>query len=395
MNDRGGISRRSLLLTGAGLAVAPTAGSLLTAPASAAAGDTVWTVGLNTDGQLGDGTFTSRTSLLAVANGGLLDVDEIHGGREHVLARRGGLVFTWGNGLMGALGSGTVTDRNTPGQVAGLSGVTAVSSGHYASYAVLPNGTVRSWGDNPFGQLGDGTTTRRTSPVTVRLPSGAALTGVRRAAGGRDMAAALLTGGTVMTWGRGADGELGNGTTQAVQPTPVAVPDLSAVTALACGRNHVLALRSDGTVRAWGRNDFGQVGDGTLVNRTSPVPVPGLSGVVAVAAGAEHSVAVTSAGQVYTWGRSNRGQLGLGITTVRSSPQPVRGVSAVTGAGCGRDHTIVWTAAGTAWWWGWNLNGQLGAPAGGNRLSPVSVPLTRVRSAYGGHGYTVLQRRPA
>jgi hypothetical protein len=56
---------------------------------------------------------------------------------------------------------------------------------------------------------------------------------------------------------------------------------------------------------------------------------------------------------------------------------------------------VAWTATGAAWWWGWNLNGQLGAPAGTNRLSPAAVPLTRVAAAYGGHGYTVVQRRPA
>ncbi len=139
-------------------------------PAVADTGDTVLTAGLNSDGQLGNGTTVNRPSLAAVA--GLADVTEVAGGREHALALVGGQVYAWGDGSKGATGQGTVADRSTPGLVAGLSGVVQITTAHYGSYARLADGTVRSWGYNASGQLGDGTTTQRTSPVTVARPHG-------------------------------------------------------------------------------------------------------------------------------------------------------------------------------------------------------------------------------
>ena len=391
-------SRRTAL--GAGFALAlglsATYAAGAATPAGAAPGDSVWTAGLNADGELGNGTLTNRTFFGAVPSMG--GVDDIAGGRQHALALRDGVVYAWGDGNRGAVGSGTTSDQSSPKQVAGLSGVTGITTGHYGSYALLRDGTVRSWGYNDSGQLGDGTQTRRLAPVTVKRADGSALTGVTQVAAGRDFAMALLGTGKVRTWGRGLDGELGNGSTPAAQTSPVNVKKadgtaLTGVAQVAAGRNHTLALLNDGTVWAWGENGYGQVGDGTLVDKTRAVQIRGLSGVVDVEAGAEFSVAVLGNGTVKTWGRSGNGQLGNGRTATQTTPGDVPGLTGVVGVGCGRDHAVAYTSSGAAYGWGLDTYGQLGDGGANKRLSPVRVPgVDNVTKAHGGFGYSVLRR---
>ena len=364
------------------------------APAGAATGDSVWTAGLNGDGQLGNGTLTNRPRFESVA--GMADVDSIAGGRQHVLALRDGRVWAWGDGPKGALGLGSFSDVKEPTQVPGLSGVSAITSGHYGSYARMSDGTVRSWGLNANGQLGNGDVTKanKNTPQVVK-----GLTGVKQVAAGRDFAMALLTSGTVRAWGMGSNGELGNGQTPAAQLTPVTVTKsdgttLTGVSEIAAGRNTGLALVS-GNVWAWGENARGEVGNGTTVDQTRAVKVSGLSGVVDIEAGAEFSVAVKSDGTVWTWGFNNNGQLGNGGTASRSTPAQVPGLSGVAGVGCGRDHVIAWKmVTGDAWGWGLNTYGQLGlTTATSKQVKPIRITgITKVKRAHAGFGYSVLQR---
>ncbi len=392
-------SRRTAVRAGfalaLGVSMSPALGAA--APAGAATGDSVWTAGLNSSGELGNGTLKNRPSFGSVAS--MAGVDDIAGGRQHVLALRDGTVYAWGDGNRGAVGSGSTDDLLVPSAVRGLTGVASITTGHYGSYALMGDRTVRAWGYNTSGQLGDGTLTRRLVPVTVKKASGAALDGVKQVAAGRDFAMAVIAqNGSVRTWGRGTDGELGNGTTPTAQRTPVVVKTasgttLTGVTQVAAGRNHSLALRSDGSVWAWGENGYGQVGDGTLVDKLRAVKVTGLSGVVDVEAGAEFSVAVLGNGSVMTWGRSGNGQLGNGFKGTRTVPGQVPGLTDVVGAGCGRDHTVVWTRSGQAYGWGLDTYGQLGDGGATKRLSPVRIPgVDGVTKAHGGFGYTVLRR---
>ena len=375
-----------------GLALSATAAAGSVDPASAAPGDTVWTAGLNSDGQLGNGTTNNRASFAAVS--GMGDVDSIAGGRQHVLALRDGKVWAWGDGPKGALGLGSFSDVKDPTQVPNVSGVRAITAGHYGSYALMGDGTVQAWGLNANGQLGNGNKENQNTPKPVK-----GLTGVKQVAAGRDFAMALLTGGTVRAWGMGSNGELGNGQTPAAQLTPVTVKKfdgttLSGVSEIAAGRNTGLALVS-GNVWAWGENARGQVGDGTTVDQTRAVKVRGLSGVVDIEAGAEFSVAVKSDGTVWTWGFNNNGQLGNGGTASRSTPAQVPGLSGVSGVGCGRDHVIAWKeTTGDAWGWGLNTYGQLGlTTATSKQVKPIRITgITKVKRAHAGFGYSVLQR---
>ncbi len=190
----------------AGVLVAPMLVVALASGGQADEGDTLSTTGLGAQGQLGHGSTTSRTSFGPVNM--LVGVDEVAGGREHVVALIDGAVWSWGDGIKGATGLGNTAIRTSPtlvtGVATGTATVTDVATGHYHSLARLSDGTVRTWGFNAMGQLGDGTTTKRLRPVTVT-----GLATVVEVVGGRDMSYARLADGSVRSWGGGANGELG------------------------------------------------------------------------------------------------------------------------------------------------------------------------------------------
>jgi len=256
-----------------------------------------------------------------------------------------GYVCSWGDNDNGELGTGnTASNSLYPVAVSGvgatgfLNGVIAIAGGGDFTLAVLSNGTVAAWGHNPYGELGDGTTTDRTTPVLVSGVGGnGILTGVVAVAARGDHSMALRSDGTVVAWGYNNDGELGNAST-ANSTTPVVVAgiggqgSLSGVTALAEGTYFSLALLSNGAVAAWGFNDHGELGDGTTTTRTTPVQVVGvggaglLQGVSAVAARGRHSVVLTTGGGVVGWGDNPDGELGDGNTTGSTTPVVVAGV---------------------------------------------------------------------
>ncbi|MFY4717281.1 DUF7507 domain-containing protein [Streptomyces sp. LaBMicrA B280] len=238
-------------------------------------------------------------------------------------------------------------------------------------------GPVLAWGNNGSGQLGDGTTIERLTPVDVHLPAGTEVTAV---AGGADFSLALTSDGHVLAWGKNNDGQLGDGTTTD-RTTPVAVdlPAGTTVTAISAGIAHGLALTSDGHVLAWGNNDFGQLGDGSTTERLTPeaVHLPAGTTVTAISAGAYHSLAVTSDGHVLAWGYNLFGQLGDGTTTNRSTPVEVDlpAGTTVTSVAGGGYHSLALTSDGRVLAWGYNLFGQLGDGTTANRSTPVEVDL--------------------
>lgn len=360
-----------LALAGAGIGQAP--------PADAA-GSTPLSSGLNADGQLGNGTTTSRTTPAPLV--GLPPIVAIASGREHAYALSdSGRIWAWGDNSRNAVGDGTATDRPTPVQLS-LTNVVQVEAGHYHGIALRGDGTVWTWGYGGIGQLGLGTTTNRSTPTQVP-----GLSGVVGVAAGRDMSYALMADGTMRSWGNNTFGELGDGTTTR-RLSPVVVGGIDQVVEIAGGRNHVLVIRASGSVWAWGANDFGQLGIGTTVSRTTPIQV--LAGpAVHVDTGAEHSLAVLADGSVRSWGRNQRGQLGLGNTTNRTTPQLVPGVSGIVEVGDGRDQSFALDAAGDVWAWGYNDSGQLGDGTTTQRNSAVHLALSGIVAAQGGRGMTV------
>ena len=310
------------------------------------------------------------------------------GGGHCVAAKADGTVWAWGYNASGQLGDGTTIERHAPVQVSGLSGVAAVACGLANSLAVKSDGTVWAWGNNYYGQLGDGTTTERHAPVQV-----SGLLGVAAVAGGDQHSLAVKFDGTVWAWGYNYCGQLGDGTTTQ-RNAPVQVPGLSDVVAVACGSSHSLAVKSDGTVWAWGYNEFGQAGGGTSGSweeyQLSPVQVSGLSDAVAVAGGDWHSLAVKSDGTVWAWGDNGDGQLGDGTWMMSTTPVQVSGLSGAVAVGSGYYHSLALKSDGTAWAWGYNSSGQLGDGTWTSRGAPVQVSgVSGVAAVAGGRSFNL------
>ncbi|TPG19076.1 HYR domain-containing protein [Pedococcus bigeumensis] len=264
-----------------------------------------------------------------------------------------------------------------------LTATTAAGDEH--TLAVLADGTVKAWGAGGNGQLGRGSTVGSTTPVTVP-----GLTGVRAVAAGGLFSVALDSTGAVYTWGDNSTGQLGDGTTTS-RTTPRAVTGLPPIAAIAAGRNHVLAVALDGAVYAWGANTFGQTGKPPSSTVLRPARVAGLPAVKGVAAGQFHSVAATTDGRVYTFGAGYSGQLGDGTATSRATPAAVAGLSGVAAVGAGYQHTLAVTADGKVYAWGANAKGQLGTGSTTPSRSPVQVTAGgAVRWASGGSAHTVL-----
>ncbi|GII27975.1 hypothetical protein Pmi06nite_14170 [Planotetraspora mira] len=294
-------------------------------------------------------------------------------------------VKAWGANGSGQLGDATTTERHTPVTAAGVTAadVTAISAGVSHSLALLANGTIEAWGGNGSGQLGDGTTTNHPTPGTVT-----GLLSVRSIAAGEDFSLARLGNGTVQAWGANTAGQLGNGVAGGINPLPAPVTGLTDVVAIAAGQNHALALLSNGTVRAWGGNLSGQLGNpGAGAGSPTPVPVVGVGGVgvlgnvKAIAAGDNFSIALLNDGTLRTWGDNAAGQLGNPAAGA-TSPTPVT-VVGVGGVGVlgnvkaiagGNSHTLALLTDTTMRSWGNNGSGQLGNPAAGvGSTTPVTV----------------------
>src|SRR5438874_7301307 len=233
--------------------------------------------GYNFYGQLGNGTTTSSSSPVAVSGLGS-GVQAIEAGGDHACAlTTGGGVKCWGHNAFGALGDGTIGDSLTPIQVSGLtSGVTAIAVGNTHSCAMTQAGGAKCWGGNGFGQLGNGGTLSQSSPVSVvstLVPFPTALGEVVAITAGGNHTCALLTGSRVLCWGSNGNGQLGDGTTTN-RPVPVQVAGFW--NAVDAGSSHTCGITVDlvdpnaHTIRCWGNNSSGELGDGTNTSRTSP-----------------------------------------------------------------------------------------------------------------------------
>ncbi len=304
-----------------------------------------------------------------------------------------GSVAAWGYNADGELGNGSTSNSSVPVQVSGaLSSVATVAVGEFGSMAVRSGGTVWQWGDNTYGELGNNTTTNSLTPVEVVGQGGTGtLSGVKSVAQGVYHSLAVKSDGSVWSWGYDRDGELGvNSTTNSSTPLEVFPTGWADSTGehvpIAAGAWHSLALKSDGTVWAWGQNGFGQLGiNSTASNSTTPVEVVGaggtgaLSGVVAVAAGFESSAALKSDGTVWTWGYNGFGELGNNTTTPSSTPVEVVGpggagvLSGVVAIAANYGDTLALKSDGTVWAWGDNTYGQLGINSFNSSLTPVEV----------------------
>jgi alpha-tubulin suppressor-like RCC1 family protein len=238
-------------------------------------------------------------------------------------------------------------------------------------------------GGNANGQLGDGTHDAHRAPILVSALG----SNVTQVAAGTGFGVALLADGTVWTWGRNDVGQLADGTV-ADSPIPRQVPNLPGITQISAGGQHVMALAADGTVWSWGGNLSGQVGVGYRVAVTSPVAVAGLSDfpVTQVSAGDAYSLAVGPNGNVVAWGDNYVGELGSGGANVSADyPVRVRDLSGVIQVAAGKQHALALRNDGSVWTWGAIGHLVYAVP---QRVSELPQGVTQV-AAGGGDSFAV------
>ena len=262
--------------------------------------------------------------------------------------------------------------------------------------------TVAAWGSNSYGQLGDATTTRRLAPAMIDDTGVLAGKTILAVAGGYLHSLALCSDGTLAAWGYNVYGQLGNNGS-APSSVPVAVDQSGVlagktVIAISAGPFHNLALCADGTMAAWGYNNYGQLGTGDKVTSRVPVlvnPVAALAGkqVVAVAAAAYSSFALCADGTLTGWGYNDEGELGDGTTSNSTVPVAVDTSGALSGKriaslSAGQYHTLALCTDGTLVAWGYNNRGQLGNNSNVSSKVPVAIGSSGILS-----GKTVVATR--
>jgi alpha-tubulin suppressor-like RCC1 family protein len=253
--------------------------------------------------------------------------------------------------------------------------VSCVALGGSKNCVIKTDGTLWCWMHRPDGEvlLGPRSHARRRDPWTAQIKAlGATL---REVAHGSQHACARRDDGSVWCWGSNSSGQLGRGTrTEDPKPSVVSMLD-QGVVELASGDEHTCARKEDGTVWCWGRNQAGEVGDGTRATALAPEEVTTLGvGAVQIVAGGIHTCARKDDGTVWCWGRNQEGQLGDGTMTDSVVPVEVTALgSSVVEIAAGGDHTCARTVDGALFCWGWNKDGQLGDGTTTQRALPARV----------------------
>jgi len=277
---------------------------------------TLWTWGVNTFGNLGDGTRTHRSSPVQTIAGGT----NWKQSAGSTAIKTDGTLWIWGLNDNGFLGTGNIVHRSSPVQtIAGGNNWKQVSSGVGFAGAIKTDGTLWTWGLNNGGTLGDGTTVvRRSSPIQT-IAGG---NNWKQISMGFRLSAAIKTDGTLWTWGRNYNGALGDGTiTHRSSPIQTIAGGTNWKQVSAGTRNYMAAIKTDGTLWTWGINSVGQLGDGTTINKSSPIQtISGGANWKQISSGQYTVRAIKTDGTLWTWGWNSYGQLAIENLTHMSSP---------------------------------------------------------------------------
>jgi alpha-tubulin suppressor-like RCC1 family protein len=336
--------------------------------------------GNNSDGQLGNGTFATSYTAVPVVNG--KDFIAISVGFNSTCALSVyKTIWCWGENYYGGLGnglSGRETDSAIPVQVAGITTATAVTVGSFSACALLEDRTVKCWGSNSDGQLGNGTSTSSAIPTLVSSISNVTSLSLRTS-----HACAVLSEGTVKCWGYGYSGQLGNNTTTSKSVLPVSVSNLNSVVGVTTPYDNTCALQNGGSVSCWGQNDDYQNGhDRNRGLNLVPELNNNVANVQTIASGSSHVCVLINDGSVKCWGSNFFGQLGNSVKSISTPngttgsfyiPEVVAGLSGVVALNAGSYATCALLSGGSVKCWGANSNGILGNGEITDSYQPVSV----------------------
>ena len=268
-------------------------------------------------GVLGNGTYQTDAldadvlSPTVISSG--VKWKDISVGYQHMIALKlDGTLWSWGLNTNGQLGKGTTTNNNangTPAQIGSDSDWIYISAGDYHNLAIKSNGTLWTWGAGLYGRLGVGDTTSRTSPTQIGSD-----TNWSSVSGGQFHTVAIKSNGTLWAWGYNVNGRLGDGTTTQ-RNSPVQIGSDTSWMKVSAGDSHTIALKNNGTLWAWGWNNYGQLGDGTTIQKTSPIQIGTDTDWKQIYAGDLYTFAIKNNGTLWAWGRNNYGVFGNGTTT--------------------------------------------------------------------------------
>jgi alpha-tubulin suppressor-like RCC1 family protein len=386
--------------------------------------------GINTSGELGDGTIANRSKAALLHSGkSYVAINSVYYGPMNGAIDYLGRLWAWGVNTSGQLGNGLAVSTSSPVSVAGSWSVVAHGASH--TVGIKSDGTLWTWGTSTAGVLGDvpSSGTLRSSPAQIGYKSSDSTSWVALAFTKVNQHAAIKSDGTLWMWGLGTSGQLGdNATVSRSSPVQIVGPagNWESVS-VSTQANYTLAIKSDGRLFAWGIGTSGQLGDATLVTKSSPVAIKAGTSFVMTAAGHTNSYAIDNVGQlwswgragpnsgatatsspvqisgggswtyvaasevspvtvaagiqtdgkIYTWGPSGAAFLGTNIATAgTSTPTTVTGdaaSSSFTIVSLGASHAVAIDVAGKLWTWGINTSGQLGDGTTNNRSQPTLI----------------------
>ena len=355
---------------------------------------TVWGVGYNNDGELGDNTTDDRSSPVQTICGGSNWV-EINCGYYNIAGLKDdGTLWTWGQNNDGGLGDNTTIQKSSPVQTicGGTDWKTMVVGTYYEHCAAIKtDGTLWLWGYNDYGEIGDETTDNRSSPVQTICGG----TDWKQIASGGNHTAAIKNDGTLWMWGYNGGGEggyygqLGDNTIIDRSSPVQTICGGTDWKSVSCGEKFTAAIKNNGTCWTWGENAYGQLGDETTENRSSPVQtIAGGNDWKQISCGDNHMIAIKNDGTCWTWGKGSNGRLGDETTNDRSSPvQTVTYGTDWKQVDGGQDHSAAIKNDGTCWTWGKGSNGRLGDNTNVDRSSPVQTIMADTNWLYVSAGY--------
>jgi alpha-tubulin suppressor-like RCC1 family protein len=279
---------------------------------------TLWTWGSGSTLQLGDNTLITKSIPVTTFAGGTNWKQVTCGSTNTAAIKTDGTLWIWGSGSTGRLGTNATTSSGTPVTTfAGGTNWKQVACGQDHTSAIKTDGTLWTWGSNNSGRLGDNTNINRATPVTTFAGG----TNWKQVSCGLRHTSAIKTDGTLWTWGDNDIAQLGNNTIT-VRSTPVTTfAGGNNWKQVSCGYVYTAAIKTDGTLWTWGRNTNGQLGDNTLTTRSTPVTTfAGGTNWKQVDCGSIHTSAIKTDGTLWTWGNNAIAQLGNNTATLSLTP---------------------------------------------------------------------------